>query len=153
MDYVPGSRIKAAQMLPIWLAFAAVAWWMTTLQDAHRYPLWVTHMVGWGLLIVTSLGAFGVMADIVRPPSLRLDANGFSVDRALFGKHRYSWPDIVEFYLHNGRGPKMVRWKYDQSGVRAGYVKLDGMLPTALTPSPETLLATMQKYWTAAVNR
>lgn len=144
---ISGSRFKAILHVAFGIFLIALGWWVTMMPDTQRHAAWEFDIAGWGLIGVATLLLPEYIAAVFILPSLHMDAAGISIKMPLFRERRILWHDISEIYLHTGRGGRSVRWKYDQSGVPKGRIKLDGGLPKIWSEPPEVILAAMKKLW------
>jgi hypothetical protein len=142
-----GSRYKAVSHILFAIFLIGLGWLMTNMPDTHRHYAWEFDVTGWFLICVAVILTPEHFAAMFKPPVLTLDGTGFSIKTPLFRERRYNWKDITEIYIQSDRGPKRVRWKYDQSEVPKGRIKLDGTLSKIWAQAPEQLLLSMKKYW------
>ncbi len=144
---ISGSRHKAVFHVVFAVLLIGLGWLMTNMPDTQRKSAWEYDAIGWFLICVAVLLTPEHLAAIFKPPVLTLDGSGFSIKTPLFRERRFNWKDITEVYIQSDRGPKRVRWKYDQSEVPKGRIKLDGTMPKIWTQAPEPLLLSMKKFW------
>jgi hypothetical protein len=150
---IKSSRWKLALYLGGSLAFVAIAIFIPAKpQD--------TQMMQLGGFFF-GLCALAFMGLLVRPQSLRLDPEGFTVGGGLNWRPRkILWHDVERFFVYTvGRGTKMVGYNY-KPGVRperaisfnARAFGADGAIPKAFPWSPQRMADELNSYRLKAAN-
>lgn len=109
--------------------------------------------LGWFCVVFFVLGMAAVAWRLIRPQTLRLDADGFTLAGGILRRpHRFFWRDVDRFFLV-GTGTKIAAFKYKLGHVPPGLLEslnrtigVDGTLQRGWTLPSKDLVNLLNTY-------
>lgn len=143
---IKGSRAKVLLLLVACLLFTAAGVWMLRDPDIDRTMAWLC-------IVLFGLGIPLALFMLVRPGSLTLRADGFTV-RTLWKSFDVAWDDVEAF--HAWQNPyarqRLVAWSYRPGHAPAGALAgvsarlgAEGAMPGMMSLSTDKLVTLMNQ--------
>ena len=144
------SRTKTILYLLVSAAFTVVGVSMAQHPESQR-DFWG----GWFCAILFGLSCLLFVWQLIRPQTLRFDADGLTLDGGLARRPtRELWRDVAGFFVYRGpRGAKLIGYNYKSGRAPPGKlttlarsIGAEGGLPGGWPMSPDELVQLLEAY-------
>jgi len=143
------SRVRTALYLLACIVFVTIGISQITHSQSERDLYW-----GWASCIFFGIGIGVFLVSIVKPSTIALDTDGFTVTIVGRRRNKVQWKDIEPLYISTlSRGVKVAAYRYAAGkgpkslASRIGKaLGADGYLPKAFAQRPQVMVEKLNDY-------